>query len=211
MRVKFLAGAFVGAVIALAFIWIQTGAGDFLKRAIGPVGEPQQMPEALKNVVGTPAVMHGGQDAFFGRGVEELAEESFFAFKVALMLDHRLCGLDVVCDEFEEVQELFLLRDDLRRFDGEVSVMHGGLQEGEDAVEVVEPGGGVEVLGRGVEQIHGALEIRIAPGHVDGAVEIEGGCVHVGRLIAERRRAMQCGFCRLALRGVLPYMFARIY
>ncbi len=106
--VDFHVEAVVGAAIAREFFFGEAVGVRVLEFAVGAVGEAEEVPDALQNIVRAPAIVHGGEGALFFAGGKELAEEAFFALEMRLVLHHGVRRLHVVRNEAQKAEEVAL-------------------------------------------------------------------------------------------------------
>jgi hypothetical protein len=102
-----------------------------------------------------------------------MAKEALFLLQVGLVLHHRVRGLDVVGHQAEKAHEVLLQLQAVGRLGGKGGVLGRFLQEREHPVHMREAAFRFQFLNGQIQQIHGAFKIDVAPGEVDGPVQME--------------------------------------
>ena len=79
---------FIRSVVSISLFWSECAQRILTQFVIRGLGEPEDVPQTLKNIFGPSLKMHGGEKAFFPNDLQEIAEKAFFLFPGHLVVNH---------------------------------------------------------------------------------------------------------------------------
>lgn len=168
-------------------------------------GQTQQMPYSLKNIVSASLVVQGRKRALLLCGVEKPAQEPLLVLEMELMLDHGVSRRDVVNNEFKKEPKVGLPFAHLNGLGRQRRVLIGDLQALQRLGDTCEPLCRDQRLCGLPEQFHRALKVDVAPGEMNGAVQIVIAAAHVGIVAHALPPRNACGLT-LALKEDSVYL-----